>query len=78
MNNTQNKFTSFDDKVVKLEKDAYESLENATGTKDRAQDMLDSLKKFVKNFEGILLKIACEFFFWVNYMIECLPNISFS
>jgi len=47
-------FEESDKKIVQLDKDSKYSSGNATQTKNRAQELSESMKGFMKDLEGIL------------------------
>ena len=62
--NSNNKFEVSDKKIVRLNQDSKDSSGNATETKDRAQELLDSLQKFMSKMDGESL------FIWVIICTE--------
>lgn len=52
LDKTDDKFDVIEVKVTKLEEDAYEAVQNATKTKERAEELLKSIKDFMDEFNG--------------------------
>ena len=52
LENANNKFEISDKKIVRLDQDAKDSSGNATATKKRAQQLVDSMVNFMEDLEG--------------------------